>query len=114
MAYVMKACEGVTAIKLIFMKVSLYVIFTETLRLYPPASAVDRICVKPYTLKSDPPMEMSPGDVVFIPILGLHRDPSHYPDPERFDPERFSDENKQNINPMTYLPFGVGPRSCIG
>jgi cytochrome P450 family 9 len=65
-------------------------------------------------LKSDPPMEMNPGDMLFIPIFGLHRDPVYYPDPERFDPERFSDENKQNINPMTYLPFGVGPRSCIG
>jgi cytochrome P450 family 9 len=91
-----------------------YVIFTETLRLYPPAAVVDRVCVKPYTLKSDPPMEMHPGEALFIPIIGLHRDPSYYPDPERFDPERFSEDNKHSINPITYLPFGLGPRSCIG
>jgi cytochrome P450 family 9 len=59
-------------------------------------------------------MEVHPGDILFIPIIGLHRDAKHYPDPERFDPERFSDENKHKINPLTYLPFGVGPRSCIG
>lgn len=42
------------------------------------------------------------------------RDPKYYPDPETFDPERFSDDNKSNIEPMSYLPFGVGPRNCIG
>lgn len=100
--------ESVHSMKYLDMVVS------ETLRLYPPAAAVDRICVQPYTLKADPPMEMHPGEIVFIPIFGLHRDPSYYPDPERFDPERFNDENKHNINLMTYLPFGIGPRSCIG
>jgi cytochrome P450 family 9 len=89
-------------------------IFTETLRLYPPGAAVDRVCVRNYTLKSDPPLELLPGDNIMVPIYGLHRDPDYYPEPDRFDPERFSDENKHNINPVTYLPFGIGPRSCIG
>jgi len=89
-------------------------VVNETLRLYPPAAAVDRVCVRPYILKSDPPMEIHPGEVLFIPIIGLHRDPKYYSDPERFDPERFNDENKHNINPLAYLPFGIGPRSCIG
>jgi cytochrome P450 family 9 len=88
--------------------------FTETLRLYPPAAAVDRVCVQPYTLKSDLPMQINPGEAIFIPIFGLHRDPKYYSDPESFDPERFSEENKHSINPTTYLPFGLGPRSCIG
>lgn len=43
----------------------------------------------------------------------LH-DPKYYPDPETFNPERFSDDNKTNIEPITYLPFGIGPRNCIG
>ncbi|XP_069678700.1 uncharacterized protein [Periplaneta americana] len=89
-------------------------IVSETLRLYPPAAAVDRFCVRKYTIKADPPLDLEPDDDLFIPIIGLHRDPRYFPDPERFDPERFSDENKHKINPMTYLPFGVGPRSCIG
>ncbi|PSN52374.1 hypothetical protein C0J52_06738 [Blattella germanica] len=89
-------------------------VVSETLRIYPPNESVDRICVRKYTLKADPPLELHPGDNLLIPILGLHRDPKYYPEPENFDPERFSDENKHKINPSTYLPFGVGPRSCIG
>lgn len=54
------------------------------------------------------------GDMLFIAISGLHLDPKYYPEPEKFDPERFSDENKHKINPYTFLPFGVGPRNCIG
>lgn len=49
-----------------------------------------------------------------IPIWSLHRDPKYYDDPEKFDPERFYDENKHKIKPYTYLPFGIGPRNCIG
>lgn len=44
----------------------------------------------------------------------MHRDPERYPNPEKFDPERFNDENKKNIDQYAYLPFGVGPRACIG
>jgi cytochrome P450 family 9 len=82
--------------------------------MFPPVVACDRLCVKPYSLQADPPLELQPGDTIFIPIYGLHHDPDHFPDPERFDPERFSDENKSSINPLAYLPFGSGARSCIG
>lgn len=44
----------------------------------------------------------------------MHWDSKYYPEPERFDPERFSDENKSKFNPHAYLPFGAGPRNCIG
>lgn len=54
------------------------------------------------------------GTSVWIPVLALHRDPEHYPDPERFDPERFTDEAKQQRDPTTYMPFGDGPRICVG
>lgn len=54
------------------------------------------------------------GDKIWIPAHSLHRDPKYFPEPDKFDPERFSDENKHNIQPYTYLPFGVGPRNCIG
>ncbi|XP_023717573.1 cytochrome P450 9e2 isoform X2 [Cryptotermes secundus] len=86
----------------------------KTLRLYPPAVMADRICVKTYTLPAEPRCTLKPGDGVIIPIYALHRDPDYFPDPEKFDPERFSDENRGNIKACTYLPFGLGPRNCIG
>lgn len=51
---------------------------------------------------------------IWIPITSIQRDPKYYPEPEKFDPERFSDERKDEIVPSAYLPFGVGPRNCIG
>ena len=47
-------------------------------------------------------------------VNSIHMDPLYHPDPEKFDPERFSDENKHNIKPFTFMPFGMGPRICIG
>ena len=44
----------------------------------------------------------------------MHHNAEFYPDPERFDPERFMPENKHRLVPYTYLPFGAGPRNCIG
>jgi len=51
---------------------------------------------------------------VIIPIYAIQNDPNIYPDPEVFDPERFSAENVKQRNSMYYLPFGDGPRNCIG
>lgn len=89
-------------------------VISETLRMYPPTVVVDRACIKPYTLQADPPVEMKPGDAVWIPIYAIHRDPENFPEPDKFDPERFNDDNKHSIKPLTYLPFGSGPRICIG
>lgn len=54
------------------------------------------------------------GTMVTIPLYALHRDPRYYPNPDTFDPERFSSENLKSRPPCTYLPFGDGPRNCIG
>ncbi|XP_059610426.1 probable cytochrome P450 9f2 [Phlebotomus argentipes] len=90
-------------------------VISESLRQWPPSPGADRKCVKHYTFKSDDiDFEMNEGEGIMIPIYGLHHDPKHFPDPFKFDPERFSDENKDKITPFTYLPFGVGPRNCIG
>lgn len=47
-------------------------------------------------------------------VHGVHHDPKYFENPDKFDPERFSVTNKQNIMPGTFIPFGVGPRACIG
>lgn len=54
------------------------------------------------------------GTPVLIPMVGLHYDDRYFPDPEKYDPERFSEENNARIPPFAYLPFGGGPRLCIG
>lgn len=57
---------------------------------------------------------MEENTILLIPIWPIHRDPQYYENPDKFDPERFSDENKHKIQPFTYMPFGIGPRSCVG
>ncbi|XP_077285508.1 uncharacterized protein LOC143910785 [Arctopsyche grandis] len=92
---------------------------SETLRMWPPAGVTDRICTKTYTLSppnknSNKSYKIKANELIWIPIYGLLHDPKYFPDPERFDPERFSDKNKASIDPISYLPFGIGPRNCIG
>ncbi|KAK7072391.1 Cytochrome P450 3A4 [Halocaridina rubra] len=52
--------------------------------------------------------------IVTVPVWSYHYDERYWPDPYEFKPERFMSENKDNIKSGTYLPFGVGPRNCIG
>uniref|UniRef100_A0A1Y1KXB9 Cytochrome P450 n=1 Tax=Photinus pyralis TaxID=7054 RepID=A0A1Y1KXB9_PHOPY len=88
-------------------------VISETLRKYPPLSFLTRQCVKNYRHPSHD-VEIKTGDMILISLLALHRDPEYFPDPETFDPERFSDENKNSIRPFSYIPFGGGPRGCLG
>ncbi|XP_052862555.1 probable cytochrome P450 9f2 [Anopheles cruzii] len=91
-------------------------VVSETLRKWPIAVMVNRECVQDYEYNDGNGTKFSieKGMVVLISIIGMHFDPKYYTDPERFDPERFSEENRKNIHPGTYIPFGVGPRNCIG
>ncbi|XP_037811692.1 probable cytochrome P450 9f2 [Lucilia sericata] len=88
----------------------------ECLRKWPGAIAIDRVCNKDitYDLDNGEKLELKKGDAIWIPVVGFHRDPQYFENPTKFDPERFSEENKDQIKPFTYLPFGVGPRNCIG
>lgn len=49
-----------------------------------------------------------------VPVYALHHDPKYYPQPHKFIPERFAEENKKSFVERPYLPFGEGPRACIG
>ncbi|KAI8037329.1 cytochrome P450 9b2 [Drosophila gunungcola] len=92
-------------------------VISESLRKWTLAAATDRLCSKDYTLTDEDGtklFEFKVGDRVNIPISGLHWDDRYFPEPRKFDPERFSDERKTELVPYTYLPFGVGPRNCIG
>lgn len=89
-------------------------VISETLRYWPPAPMTDRLCVKDYEYDDgDTKFTFEKGIAFWIPIYALHHDEKYFPNPDVFDPERFSDENKDNILPGTYIPFGLGPRNCI-
>lgn len=74
---------------------------------------LSRRCESQYRLPGTD-LELTPGMRVVVPIYGLHHDPVHYPDPDLFRPERFLEEKRRLRHPFTFLPFGEGPRNCIG
>ncbi|XP_049831017.1 cytochrome P450 6k1-like [Schistocerca gregaria] len=88
-------------------------VVAETLRKYPPVPILNRVCNAEYKIP-DSDVVLDEGTSIMIPVYGLHHDPEFYPDPERFDPERFSEKQKARRHTYVYLPFGDGPRSCIG
>ncbi|XP_070161412.1 cytochrome P450 6B7-like [Polyergus mexicanus] len=85
----------------------------ETLRKYPPVGATQRICAESYKIP-DSDVVLEKGTKVLVPIYAIHHDPLYYKNPNIFDPDRFIDENKKLHDNDTYLPFGNGPRICIG
>ncbi|XP_012256722.2 cytochrome P450 9e2-like [Athalia rosae] len=93
-------------------------VISETLRLYPPVPVIDRLCTKAFDLPPAAPgfepYRVEAGDSLWIPFYGLHMDPKFFPNPRKFDPERFTEKNRGNVDSSAYMPFGSGPRSCIG
>ncbi|NXU59563.1 CP3AC protein, partial [Turnix velox] len=86
-------------------------VVNESLRLFPVGGRIERVCKKTVELKG---VTIPKGMVVMIPAYVMHRDPEYWPKPEEFRPERFSKERRESIDPYTFLPFGAGPRNCIG
>ncbi|XP_028315721.1 cytochrome P450 3A40-like isoform X2 [Gouania willdenowi] len=86
-------------------------VVNEGLRLYPPLARLERMAKETVKINGT---TIPKGMLVMVPVYALHRDSDLWPEPEEFKPERFSKENKQSINPYTYLPFGIGPRNCLG
>ncbi|XP_043496163.1 probable cytochrome P450 6a14 [Polistes fuscatus] len=91
----------------------LNMVVSETLRKYPPLPFLNRETLKDTELPNSN-VVIPKGTPIIIPLLGLHNDPDIYPEPEKFIPERFTDENIRARHQYTYLPFGEGPRICIG
>jgi len=58
--------------------------------------------------------QIQKGTTVIMPIWSMHHNPEYWEDPEQFKPERWTKENRNKINPYSYMPFSKGPRSCIG
>ncbi|XP_045473259.1 cytochrome P450 6k1-like [Harmonia axyridis] len=83
----------------------------ETLRKYPFLQLLQRYCVKDHTFETG--LTIKKGQRVLIPTLALHHDPKYYPNPEEFNPERIRGDRIKDLQ-YVFLPFGEGPRKCIG
>ncbi|KAI5642504.1 cytochrome p450 domain-containing protein [Phthorimaea operculella] len=83
----------------------------ETLRKHPPVPFLDRMCNKQNDIQG---VKIEPGVPVLVNVVAIHHDPRYWPEPEKWDPERPTATNdNDNVN-YTFLPFGEGPRFCIG
>lgn len=101
----------VISVKNIFKKI-IIPNFTESVRKYPTLPFLNRFCTKEYPIPNLG-LTIPEGTPIVISLLGLMRDPDNFPDPDNYLPDRFS-EDKPMYNPDAFIPFGDGPRSCIG
>ncbi|XP_026760050.2 cytochrome P450 6B2-like [Galleria mellonella] len=91
----------------------LHQVFDETLRLFPIVEPLQRRAKNDYKIPGTD-IVIEKDKIVLISLRGIHHDPKYYPNPEVFDPERFNAKNSAARHPCAYMPFGVGPRNCIG
>lgn len=87
-------------------------VIRETLRLTPAISGIpERIFAEQTTIGD---LQLPPGSRVGAAQYVVHRNPDYWTDPDTFDPDRFSEENSKRHTPYSYLPFGLGRRTCMG
>jgi cytochrome P450 len=86
-------------------------VFREALRLYPPITFIPRVAAAPATIG---PHRVKRGTMLMIAPWCIHRHRDYWKNPHAFDPDRFSAEREHELVPGAYLPFGLGPRVCVG
>ena len=86
---------------------------SETLRLFPPVFRLERECNTDMML-GNTGIYLQKGHSVEVLVYAMHHNEEYFPNAEKFSPERFLPENRHLILPYTYMPFGNGPRNCIG
>ena len=86
-------------------------VFKETMRLYPSAAGIVREALHDIEIGG---YLVPKGYAVIVSPYILHRTAAYFPDPETFDPERFAPEREKQLPRHAYLPFGAGPRICLG
>ena len=93
---------------------------SETLRMFPPALGFSRKCTEDYDVEYIDDkgikriLSLRKGDTLQFPVYVIHHNEEYYLHPSEFKPDRFLPENKEKLIPYSYLPFGAGPRNCIG
>ncbi|KAG6453024.1 cytochrome P450 6B4 [Manduca sexta] len=109
---VLKRFEGQVTYESIKEMTYLDQVFSETLRLHSTANSLQRCAARNYVIPGTD-VVIQKGVTVTISAMAIHHDPNIYPDPNKFDPERFAPELVKTRHSCAYLPFGIGPRSCI-
>ncbi|MEZ5853238.1 MAG: cytochrome P450 [Hyphomicrobiaceae bacterium] len=86
-------------------------VLKEGMRLYPPAPVLGRKATEVVTLGGQ---QFQPGAMMILPVWAIHRHRALWEDPDRFDPDRFAPEREATMRRAQFMPFGFGPRTCIG
>ncbi|XP_023938409.2 cytochrome P450 6k1-like [Bicyclus anynana] len=87
-------------------------VIKEVLRKHTSMGWLDRVATIDYQI--DDNLTIKAGTPVYVNTMGMHYNPDYYYDPKKFDPDRFLPENDKDRKPYTFMPFGEGPRACIG
>ncbi len=86
-------------------------VFSEAMRLYPPAPIISRAVMREFTIGAH---TIPAGTIIYVPIYAVHRHADLWEDPQLFEPDRFEPETARNRHRYAFMPFGAGPRVCIG
>nr|KAF7387640.1 hypothetical protein H0235_018362 [Vespula pensylvanica] len=91
-------------------------VISESQRMHTLLDIMGRMCTNSIQLKGNDGLTctVEPGTKIILPIHSLQRDPKYWTNPEAFDPDRWTEERKSAITKYAFLPFGEGPRICVG